>query len=66
MPIEDEGDLAMENTKPEAETDEDEALIEDLDEEKETTVKTKKIIVDDWMHLNALPPVWLRYGSFSC
>ncbi|KAI0268205.1 Hsp90 protein-domain-containing protein [Gloeopeniophorella convolvens] len=41
-----------------AENDEDEAVIEEVEEEKETVKKT--VVVDDWTHLNAQPPLWTR------
>lgn len=44
-------------------TDEDEVIVEDVSEDEvkpEKEVKTKKVIVDEWMHLNPLAPVWTR------
>ena len=47
------------------EKDEDEAVIEDASDDKSETEKkekkTKKVLIDEWMHLNPLPLVWLRY-----
>ncbi|KAI5123403.1 hypothetical protein M0805_006109 [Coniferiporia weirii] len=45
--------------------DEDEAVIEDVPDfesgiKQGEKVATKKVVVDEWMHLNPLPPVWLR------
>ncbi len=44
--------------------DEDEAVVEEVeetvDETKEKEVKMKTIVVDEWKHLNPLPPIWMR------
>lgn len=48
------------------ERDEDEATVEDVPEleddvdEEEKPVKTKSVIVDEWIHLNSQPPIWMR------
>lgn len=63
VPVEDEE--TSEETAPSAEfSDEDEeAVVEDVedkdDEEKE--LKTKSIVVDEWVHLNSQAPIWMRY-----
>lgn len=70
-PVEDEESPSPENTETEKETpedkdeDEDEAVIEEVSDDESDTIKekekkTKKVMVDEWMHLNPLPPVWLR------
>ncbi|TDL29384.1 heat shock protein Hsp90 [Rickenella mellea] len=47
--------------------DEDEAVIEELSDEKvkekeeeKKEVKMKPVTVDEWVHLNPMPPIWLR------
>lgn len=50
---------------PEAapEEDEDQAIIEDvLGDEKEgkPALKTKSVLVEEWVQLNVQPPVWAR------
>ncbi|KAA1466486.1 HSP90-domain-containing protein [Dentipellis sp. KUC8613] len=43
--------------------DEDEAVIEEVSEDSEKEKekpKTKTVLVDDWQHLNAQPPLWTR------
>lgn len=67
VPVEDEESPVPEESeavKPESDEDDDEAVIEEVsDEEPEAEKKekkTKKVIVDEWMHLNSMPPVWLR------
>ena len=57
VPVEDES--KSDETSTEDEVEEEEAIVEDIEEE-EAPGKTKKVVVDDWMHLNAMPPVWLR------
>lgn len=60
--------VAVEEAEPEAPTpspetdsdDEDEAVIEEVVEEKEKEPKTKTVLVDEWTHLNAQPPLWVR------
>jgi heat shock protein beta len=47
----------------ETESDEDEAVVEEVpeDEDKEPPApKMKKIIVEEWEQLNAQPPIWTR------
>ncbi|KAL0949963.1 hypothetical protein HGRIS_009983 [Hohenbuehelia grisea] len=50
-------------SKAEGEAD-DEAIVEEVktDEEKEKDAKpkTKEITVEEWKHLNAQPPIWMR------
>lgn len=66
-------DLAEESTSPapestevkESEEDEDEAIVEEISEDEEKTpeekeIKMKSVVVDEWMHLNPMPPLWLR------
>jgi heat shock protein 90kDa beta len=50
--------------------DEDEATVEDADdaddvkitvnEEEEKPLKMKTVVTEDWLHLNAQPPIWTR------
>jgi heat shock protein 90kDa beta len=42
---------------------EDEAVIEEVEDSdsQPNEVKKKTILVDDWAHLNAAPPLWARY-----
>ena len=40
---------------------EDEAVIEEVDESQPKEAEKKTILVDDWAHLNAQPPLWARY-----
>jgi heat shock protein 90kDa beta len=49
------------NNEESADHAEDEAVIEEVDESQTKEVKTKKIQVDDWLHLNPAPPLWTRY-----
>ncbi|EMD40828.1 hypothetical protein CERSUDRAFT_111414 [Gelatoporia subvermispora B] len=47
----------------EKEVDEDEAVVEDVDEAEETEIKEpkmKEVVVDEWIHLNSQPPIWVR------
>jgi heat shock protein beta len=47
----------------EAETgDEDEVIVEEAEESKEPEkeVKMKSVTVDEWLHLNSNPPLWVR------
>jgi heat shock protein 90kDa beta len=42
----------------------DEALVEDVKEEKEgadPSPKMKTVVVEEWAHLNAQPPLWQRW-----
>ncbi|KAI9001433.1 heat shock protein Hsp90 [Trametes punicea] len=47
-----------------AESDEDEAIVEDVSDEKEAEEKRepklKPITVEEWIHLNSQPPIWMR------
>jgi len=40
---------------------EDEAVIEEVQDSPAKEVKTKKILVDEWDHVNARPSLWTRY-----
>jgi heat shock protein beta len=40
---------------------EDEAVIEEVQDSSAKEVKTKKILVDEWDHVNARPSLWTRY-----
>ncbi|KAI0322433.1 heat shock protein Hsp90 [Amylostereum chailletii] len=44
------------------ETDDDEAIVEELGEDQEikSGPKMKTVIVENWVHLNAQPPLWTR------
>ena len=44
-----------------AETSEDEAVIEEVEESEPKETEKKTILVDSWAHLNAQPPLWTRY-----
>lgn len=59
-----------EETKEASETDEDEAIVEDVDgdEEKKEEApppKMKSVVVDEWSQLNAQAPLWMRYVEIS-
>ncbi|KAH9951681.1 heat shock protein Hsp90 [Amylocystis lapponica] len=45
-----------------AAVDEDEVLVEDADEpaKAEKEVKTKSVAIDEWIHMNSQPPIWMR------
>jgi heat shock protein beta len=49
------------------ETDEDQAIVEEVpsDEEKApdepVSPKMKSVVVDEWVQLNAQPPIWTRF-----
>jgi heat shock protein 90kDa beta len=49
------------------ETDEDQAVIEEISSDEEKTPaepvppKMKSIVVDEWVQLNAQPPLWTRF-----
>ncbi|KAF7288239.1 Heat shock protein [Mycena chlorophos] len=56
---------AAKAAKSAEEQDADEAIVEDEEVEPETPKApeqplTKFVTVDDWIHLNALPPLWMR------
>lgn len=68
------GDTEAPSETPDAESkskaepkDEDEAIIEDAeaisedDDEEGTPLKMKTVVHEDWIHLNAQPPIWTRY-----
>ena len=40
--------------------DDDEAVVEDLDDQKDEAPKTKSITIEEWSHLNSAPPLWQR------
>ncbi|PCH41165.1 heat shock protein Hsp90 [Wolfiporia cocos MD-104 SS10] len=43
------------------EVDEDEATVEDAeDETKSQEPKMKEVTVDEWIHMNSQPPIWMR------
>lgn len=48
-----------------SETDEDQAIIEEVpnaeDKTPEPTPKMKSVVVDEWVQLNAQPPLWTRF-----
>jgi len=47
------------------ETNEDEAVVEEVLEDRDEnplTPKMKKVIIDEWEQLNAQPPIWTRYA----
>jgi len=41
------------------ETDEDEAVLEDVTE-SDKIPKTKEVTVEEWIHMNSQPPIWMR------
>ena len=68
---EEEPEASSEETSPNMDTkeiadddeDDDVVVIEDVPEiekEENKEVKMKKVMVDEWMHLNPLPPIWMR------
>ena len=42
-----------------SETDEDEAVVEDVTE-SDKSPKTKEVTVEEWIHMNSQPPIWMR------
>ena len=63
VPIEGEDSETEKTKKPRsADEDDEEALVEDVDEVDEVTkeVKTQTVVVDEWVHLNSQPPIWMR------
>ncbi|KAI0921744.1 hypothetical protein AcW1_004366 [Taiwanofungus camphoratus] len=73
VPDEDPGEAAPETTSVEEETeegtkevDEDEAVVEEVKDEKEgeqevdKTPKMKSVTVDEWIRMNPRPPIWMR------
>ena len=44
---------------------EDEAVIEEVQDSSVKEVKMKKILVDEWDHINSRPSLWTRYYAFS-
>lgn len=59
VPVEDEESEETEKPKSEDEDDE-EASVEDVEEEEEKPKKTKSVTVEEWVHLNSQPPIWMR------
>ncbi|EFI27700.1 cation-transporting ATPase [Coprinopsis cinerea okayama7 len=57
---------ASETAADEAEKDEDEAVIEDVDEEQQkplvddTPTPMKNVTTEEWTHINSQPPLWTR------
>ncbi|KAF9259497.1 HSP90-domain-containing protein [Marasmius fiardii PR-910] len=51
-----------EATESESEKDEDEAVVEEEVEEEgeEEPQKMKSVVVDEWLHLNSQPAIWMR------
>ncbi|EKM59171.1 uncharacterized protein PHACADRAFT_249432 [Phanerochaete carnosa HHB-10118-sp] len=62
VPVEDEETETTETPKPKSENDDDdeEASVEDVEEEEEKPKKTKPVVVEEWVHLNSQPPIWMR------
>ncbi|KAI0307112.1 heat shock protein Hsp90 [Multifurca ochricompacta] len=52
-------DIPVDNERV-TENAEDEAVIEEVEESQTKETKKKTILVDDWAHLNAQPPLWTR------
>lgn len=50
--------VEVEETKSN-DVDEDEAVVEDADE-KDTEPKTEAVTVEEWIHVNSQPPIWMR------
>lgn len=48
-----------------ADRTEDEAVIEEVQDSSAKEVKTKKILVDEWDHMNSRPSLWTRYLCLS-
>ncbi|GJE84143.1 heat shock protein Hsp90 [Phanerochaete sordida] len=59
VPVDEEEEEVTEKPKSEDE-DEDEAVVEDVEEEEEKPKKTKSVTVEEWVHLNSQPPIWMR------
>ncbi|GBE79623.1 Heat shock protein 90 homolog [Sparassis crispa] len=51
---------ASESETTQDDVDEDEAVVEDVSEAKEEMPKTKSVTVDEWIHMNSQPPIWMR------
>lgn len=70
---------APEPEAPAEPKDEDEAIIEDAEptpspsaaasdadaDEEGTPLKMKTVVQEDWVHVNAQPPIWTRYVTFQ-
>ena len=41
-------------------SDDDEAIIEDISKEEAKEPEMKTVTVEEWMHVNPMPPVWMR------
>jgi heat shock protein 90kDa beta len=72
VPVEDEETLEGTTPAKSAEDDEettpaedDEALVEDVEEPAAAKEKEmKSVTIDEWVHLNSQPPIWMRYISY--
>ena len=62
VPIEDEFPAEEAPVKKSEDEDEDEAIVEDVTEEDEVEKPkpTKSVTVEEWIHLNSQPPIWMR------
>ena len=59
VPVEEETP-AEEPVEKSDDEDEDEAVVEDVTEEVEKPKETKTVTVEEWVHLNSQPPIWMR------
>lgn len=62
IPVEDETVETEKTEEPRSDDEDDEeAVVDDLDDlEEENAIKTQSVIVDEWVHLNSQPPIWVR------
>lgn len=62
VPIEEDTPAEEVPVKKSSEEDEDEAVVEDVTEEdeEEKPKQTKSVNVEEWVHLNSQPPIWMR------
>ena len=67
VPVEDEEQSSPEDDRQDKKVDnddDDEAVIEEVSDDEpkaeEKEKKTVKVLKEEWMHLNPLPPVWIR------
>ena len=64
VPVEEDENSATEDsekTVPLTDDEEEEAVVEDLEElEEPQEPKTKEVVIDEWVHLNSQPPIWMR------
>ena len=65
VPVEDTSSMKSSKDK-DGETDDDEALVEDVSDDDGKEPETKKVTVEEWMHINPMPPVWMRCASTLC